>query len=50
MNLQVINDQNGVSEKWGVSFDGNNPKIESYVECATKQDAFKLESILKKLI
>ena len=47
MNLQVLNDQNGKSEKWGVSFNGNNPDLKGYVECATKKDAFKLKEILE---
>tara|TARA_R110001606_G_scaffold385600_1_gene549193 strand:- start:489 stop:641 length:153 start_codon:yes stop_codon:yes gene_type:complete len=47
-NVQVLNDQTKNGEKWGISFDGINPKSKDYVECASKEDAFKLESLLKK--
>jgi len=47
-NVQVLNDQTKNGEKWGVSFDGNNPKLVNYVECASEEDAFKLQKLLKK--
>lgn len=47
MNVEVLNDVNETLEKWGVSFNGNNPKEKDYVECATKKDAYKLQAILK---
>jgi hypothetical protein len=47
--VQVLNDQLENSEEWGVSFDGMNPKLKNYVECASKEDAFKLEKLINKL-
>ena len=46
---QVLNDQLEKSEKWGVSFDGINPKSKDYVECASKEDAIKLEHLINNL-
>ncbi len=41
-----IQDENGV--EWGVSFDGPNPEADKYVQCASKDDAFRLKRLIEE--
>ena len=45
--VQLLNDQLKNGEKWGISFDGINPETKDYVECASQEDAIKLEKLIK---
>lgn len=40
------NNENGT--EWGVSFTNHNPELKDYVECASEEDAFKLERLIKE--
>lgn len=35
---------------WGISFDGFNPELESYVECKDKDNASKLQDLIKSIL
>lgn len=49
MNVLVVKDYNEkLIQSWGVSFNGINPELKDYVECASEEDAFKLQKLLKK--
>tara|TARA_R110000787_G_C13232163_1_gene427356 strand:+ start:516 stop:671 length:156 start_codon:yes stop_codon:yes gene_type:complete len=47
--VQLLNDQLKNGEKWGISFDGINPETKDYVECASQEDAIKLEKLINNL-
>lgn len=47
MNVLVLESHEEDGVKWGVSFTDHNPELKDYVECATKEDAFKLKRLIE---